>query len=385
MKKYILITAMILSMCISIKQVYAEELLSCSTLLKRGSKGEQVKQLQRELNEVQNCNLDVDGSFGILTKNCVLKFQKANALKQDALVGPQTCQRLNEKYTQYDGFDYIEPTPSYNGITSVLSRGSKSSEVKTLQQLLNTTTKCNLAIDGAFGYKTEWCLKKFQEENNISITGQTDYATRNKLNNYKETTTKTIIINGANVLNVREYASINSTQIGTVLLSEIYQILDTQYDNYGTPWYKIEYKSGYYGYVRSDYTRKDFIHLDISNQNLKLYKNGQVTLNVPVVTGNTSKGYDTPLGSYSIGNKLSKDTMGGRIHLSKYDAYVDYWIPFIGGSYGFHDADWRTSYQLTNKNTYLTNGSHGCVNMITEDANSLYNNVYKGLSVHITK
>ena len=128
-----------------------------------------------------------------------------------------------------------------------------------------------------------------------------------------------------------------------------------------------------------------FINLDISDQNLKLYKNGQVTLNVPVVTGNISKGHNTPLGAYSIGNKLSKDTMGGRIHLSKYDAYVDYWIPFIGGSYGFHDADWRTSSQLTNKNTYLKNGSHGCVNMITEDAKELYNLVYKNLSVHIVE
>ena len=75
--------------------------------------------------------------------------------------------------------------------------------------------------------------------------------------------------------------------------------------------------------------------------------------------------------------------MGGRIHLSKYDAYVDYWIPFIGGSYGFHDADWRTSSQLTNKNTYLTNGSHGCVNMLLEDAKYLHDNVYKDLAVHI--
>ena len=77
--------------------------------------------------------------------------------------------------------------------------------------------------------------------------------------------------------------------------------------------------------------------------------------------------------------------MGGRIHLSKYNAYVDYWMPFIGGSYGFHDADWRSSSQITNKKTYLTNGSHGCVNMLTEDAKYLYENIYKGLAVHIVE
>ena len=60
-------------------------------------------------------------------------------------------------------------------------------------------------------------------------------------------------------------------------------------------------------------------------------------------------------------------------------------MPFIGGSYGFHDADWRSASQLTNKNTYLTNGSHGCVNMFTEDAKYLYKNIYKGLSVYNVK
>ena len=382
MKKILFLATIILCMFVSINTVHAEDKLDCSILLKRGSKGAQVKQLQKELNEVQNCNLEVDGSFGLLTRSCVLKFQKANALKQDALVGPQTCQRLNEKYNNSEDFYYQTPEPTSGAITSTLSRGSKNNEVKTLQELLNQTTKCNLAIDGDFGYKTEWCLKKYQEANNLSSNGKTDYATRNSLNTYNKNNEVFVII-GTSTLNVRQSATTNSQQLSQVYISEVYKIYETRYDNYGYTWYKIEYQKGYYGYIRSDYTTKNFIKLDISEQNLKLYKDGKITLNVPVVTGNISKGHDTPLGVYSIGNKLSKDTMGGRIHLSKYNAYVDYWIPFIGGSYGFHDADWRTSYQLTHNTTYLTNGSHGCVNMITEDARALYNAAYKGLSVHI--
>ena len=155
-------------------------------------------------------------------------------------------------------------------------------------------------------------------------------------------------------------------------------------------WYKIEYDPknapGKFGYISGSYTEKaqDFIFLDISEQNLKLYKGGKLILNVPVVTGDVSEKNDTPRGNYSIGYTNDYIKNGGRIHLSKYDAYVDYWMSF-NGSYGFHDARWRNSEQLTDKTTYLTDGSHGCVNMFTQDAEFLYNNIYKDLAVTIVQ
>ena len=252
--------------------------------------------------------------------------------------------------------------------------------------MLNRTTHCNLEVDGSFGYKTEWCVKKYQEENNLGIDGKVGSMTRQSLNQKIKNidNSKYVIINTStnSTLNVRQDAGTNYADIGDVYSSEIYIIHGSKLVG-GTTWYKIEYETGKYGYVSGAYATEDFILLDISSQNIKLYRNGQLVFNVPSVTGNKSKGNDTPLGVYSVGNKLSYETMGGRIHLSKYDAYVDYWIPFIGGSYGFHDADWRTSSQLTNKNTYLTNGSHGCVNMLLEDAKYLHDNVYKDLAVHI--
>ena len=50
-------------------------------------------------------------------------------------------------------------------------------------------------------------------------------------------------------------------------------------------------------------------------------------------------------------------TLGSRIHFSKGNAYIDYWITLIGRSYEFHDGNWRTTSQITNKYTYLTNDS----------------------------
>ena len=252
--------------------------------------------------------------------------------------------------------------------------------------MLNTLTHCNLDVDGDFGYKTEWCVKKYQEENNLDVDGKVGPMTRNSLNkNIKVTNNSKYVIvakTSNKKLNVRQDATTSSKDIGDVYTSDIYKVLGTKTTN-GTTWYKVEYQTNKYGYISGDYATQDFIYLDISDQTIKLYRNGKTTLTVPTVTGNKSKGHDTPLGVYSIGTKLSIDNMGGRIHLSKYNAYVDYWMPFIGGSYGFHDADWRTSYQLTNKKTYLTNGSHGCVNMFTADAKALYDNIYKNLAVHI--
>ena len=368
----------------NIKNVSAETTLNCSKTLRYSSKGEQVKLLQKELNKVANCNLTVDGSFGPATKSCVLSFQRNNQLSIDAIVGPKTCKKLNELYLDNND-DEIPPTLTLTS-TSTLRRGNNNNHVKILQTMLNTLTHCNLDVDGDFGYKTEWCVKKYQEENNLDVDGKVGPMTRNSLNkNIKVTDNSKYVIvakTSNKKLNVRQDATTSSKDIGDVYTSDIYKVLGTKTTN-GTTWYKVEYQTNKYGYISGDYATQDFIYLDISDQTIKLYRNGITTLTVPTVTGNKSKGHDTPLGVYSIGTKLSIDNMGGRIHLSKYNAYVDYWMPFIGGSYGFHDADWRTSYQLTNKKTYLTNGSHGCVNMFTADAKALYDNIYKNLAVHI--
>ena len=383
-KLLLFITLLLLS-----TNVKAETTLNCNKLLKNGSKGEQVKILQKELNKVQKCNLTVDGSFGPATKSCVLSFQKANSLTQDALVGPATCKKLNELYLNNNDNKEETNTSLSLTTTSTLKKSSNNNQVKVLQEMLNKLTHCNLDVDGAFGNKTEWCVKKYQEENNLDIDGKVGPATRKSLNQkIKETNNSKYIIitkTSNNQLNVREDATTSSKDIGDVYTGTIYKILGSKKNTDGTTWYKIEYQKNKFGYVSGSYTHQDFIYLDISDQTIKLYKNGQIALTVPTVTGNKSKGHDTPLGVYTVGNKLSYQTMGGRIHLSKYNAYVDYWIPFIGGSYGFHDADWRTSSQLTNKNTYLTNGSHGCVNMFTEDAKALYNYAYNGLKVFIVK
>ena len=60
-----------------------------------------------------------------------------------------------------------------------------------------------------------------------------------------------------------------------------------------------------------------------------------------------------------------------------YRTHVDYWMPFNGGI-GFHDASWRGSF---GGSIYLYSGSHGCINLPTSAAATLYENIEAGCPV----
>ena len=94
--------------------------------------------------------------------------------------------------------------------------------------------------------------------------------------------------------------------------------------------------------------------------------------------------HDTPTGVYELNKTYFsyKATLtGSNDDGSTYNTSVDYWMPFIFSSgIGFHDADWR-NYSEFNKKEYLTNGSHGCVNMNHEAAEKLYNENFNTIDV----
>lgn len=58
-------------------------------IFKRGSRGDEVKQIQLAL------GLKSDGIFGVQTENAVKKFQKEHGLYQDGIVGKKTLNALN--------------------------------------------------------------------------------------------------------------------------------------------------------------------------------------------------------------------------------------------------------------------------------------------------
>lgn len=65
-------------------------------LLKRGSRNNEVKELQSRLNSIGNDSGKPDGVFGAKTQKAVIDFQKNNKLKADGIVGKNTRDILNK-------------------------------------------------------------------------------------------------------------------------------------------------------------------------------------------------------------------------------------------------------------------------------------------------
>lgn len=135
---------------------------------------------------------------------------------------------------------------------------------------------------------------------------------------------------------------------------------------------KKQYRRASYG----PYNYKKYILIDISDQTLKYYVKGKVKLKSNVVTG--GRGCGTPTGRFKLHHKSRNVNLTGPGYVS----HVSYWMPFIGQSYGLHDASWRSTF---GGSIYKYNGSHGCVNMPRSKVSKLYKMVPNGTRVIIRK
>ena len=57
-------------------------------LIRKGDKGEEVRQIQQEL------DIEADGVFGPITESAVMRFQAESTLEIDGIVGPKTWAEL---------------------------------------------------------------------------------------------------------------------------------------------------------------------------------------------------------------------------------------------------------------------------------------------------
>ena len=65
-----------------------------SALSKYGSKGNEVREIQKRLKNWDYYNGSVDGIYGTKTKQAVIKFQKRNGLYADGIAGKKTLQKM---------------------------------------------------------------------------------------------------------------------------------------------------------------------------------------------------------------------------------------------------------------------------------------------------
>ncbi|MDF2486181.1 MAG: ErfK/YbiS/YcfS/YnhG family protein [Herbinix sp.] len=116
-----------------------------------------------------------------------------------------------------------------------------------------------------------------------------------------------------------------------------------------------------------------YVEVNLTAQHLFFYKEGELILESDFVSGNLSKDYGTPTGTYPIQYKENEAILVGE----DYETPVKYWMPF-NKNIGFHDAVWRDEF---GKDIYLTSGSHGCINMPPKMAKKMFEHIKRGVAV----
>jgi L,D-transpeptidase catalytic domain len=115
--------------------------------------------------------------------------------------------------------------------------------------------------------------------------------------------------------------------------------------------------------VLGDSTAVKKIIVDLSKQRVYAYEDEKLALNFLVSTG---KWGATPTGTYRIWYKVRSQTMkGGNRALGTYYYLPNVqWVQYFNQGIGFHSTYWH--------NNFGTPMSHGCINMTTTDAETLY-------------
>lgn len=133
-----------------------------------------------------------------------------------------------------------------------------------------------------------------------------------------------------------------------------------------------------YLYTAWSRTRNDigdtYVEIDLTNQRMVFFKDGEMLVDTPVVTGDPSQQRSaTPTGCFAVDAMESPSVLKGE----DYESDVTFWMPFAG-EVGIHDASWRYEF---GGDIYLYNGSHGCVNTPYEQAEIIYRNIGVGAPV----
>lgn len=127
-----------------------------------------------------------------------------------------------------------------------------------------------------------------------------------------------------------------------------------------------------------------YVEIDLTRQKVWVYVKGKLEVETDCVTGCVNKGHETPTGVYTLTYKQKDRILRGEKLPNgrySYQSHVDYWMPFNGGI-GLHDASWRSTF---GGKIYISNGSHGCVNLPLESAEKIYGIINKKMPIVVYK
>ena len=152
---------------------------------KKGAKGEHVEKLQRALQLKKAYSGVVDGSFGKMTQEALIAYQKANKLKQTGEADYDTIKKLFGKVAETTAGN----DPQMKGVTKISQiavpktsdKGDRGSHVKALQQALKLKGYYKASIDSSYGEKTVEAVKAFQKASHLTDDGVAGFSTIKKL------------------------------------------------------------------------------------------------------------------------------------------------------------------------------------------------------------
>ncbi|MDR1663712.1 MAG: peptidoglycan-binding protein [Clostridiales bacterium] len=154
-------------------------------VLRNGTSGEAVRQIQRCLNRVSSRyptlpKLTEDGKFGNGTANAVKIFQQLFGLAADSLVGPATWRKIMAE-CQNSGGTVLPAYPGY-----LIGAGSSGGYVRQIQRCLNNLSNRypsipKLTPDGEYGNGTRGAVAAFQKVFGLKQDGIVGESTWNRM------------------------------------------------------------------------------------------------------------------------------------------------------------------------------------------------------------
>jgi peptidoglycan hydrolase-like protein with peptidoglycan-binding domain len=150
---------------------------NASGVLKLGSRGVAVSNLQRNLLRLGYFNGPVTGTFGPQTQQAVILFQRRNGIAPDGVVGSRTKNTIVALFNPNQGNDGF----GGDSLPNALNYGDRGPLVQQLQQNLLRLGLFNTTPSGTFGPATRDAVTRFQNQNGIIPNGIADSQTLNRI------------------------------------------------------------------------------------------------------------------------------------------------------------------------------------------------------------
>jgi peptidoglycan hydrolase-like protein with peptidoglycan-binding domain len=128
-----------------------------------------VETLQNQLTRLGYYDGPITGYFGSLTEAALIRFQAAQGLTADGIVGSATESALDRALGQSSSTaGSAAPNPN-DGVWEV---GEAGATVTTIQRQLQVLGLYNAHIDGDFGSNTEAAVRDFQRSRSLTVDGK---------------------------------------------------------------------------------------------------------------------------------------------------------------------------------------------------------------------